>query len=517
MKYALALLALGPVLMAQAQEPVRAPHLPDAPYQYANIALPAHFDAARSLDNTPADNPLTDAGAALGRVLFYDTHLSASNTVACASCHRQQHAFADPNRCSVGFDDRATDRHANNLTGLRYYARARFFWDERAGNLEETVLRPVRSRTEMGEDVSRLPSKLASLTYYPELFRRAFGDTGITEPRIAKALAQFLRSMVSYQSRYDAGVVRAKSVLDIFDNFTLQENHGKALFMRGCATCHLPGEDHTFFVFLPANTGIERPIRVDGGFGDFTLNAQDLGRFKAPSLRNVEVAGPYMHNGSLATLGEVIDHYSRNFSPGAPLNFTDSEKAALIAFLKTLTDRTFLTDAKFSDPFESAESGDRRRPACPATTHGPDGDPPRRSRIDDVVARMLLFDRNADGLVSRDEVPERMADVVPRGDTDGSGSLDAAEIRAIASSQLRVGSGTGITRPDTPVPLAIRAPLDSSPETLLTDLSLDGTRHAAALAALQAGHIETVLTPVELADYRASVERHRSGLVAIGR
>lgn len=134
-------------------------------------------------------------------------------------------------------------------------------------------------------------------TYYPELFRRACGDAAIAEPRIAKALAQFVRSLVSYQSRYDEGVSRATSVLDAFDNFTREENHGKALFMRSCATCHQPGEDHTFFVFLPANNGVERPTRVDGGFGDYTLNAQDLGRFKSPSLRNVEVAGPYMHNG----------------------------------------------------------------------------------------------------------------------------------------------------------------------------------------------------------------------------
>jgi cytochrome c peroxidase len=462
-------------------------------------------------------NPITDAGAALGRVLFYDTHLSANNTVACATCHRQEHAFADPRRCSVGFDGRLTDRHAMNLTGLRYYARARFMWDERTGNLEDAVLRPIRSRTEMGEDLSQLPSKLGSLVYYPELFRRAFGDAGITEPRIAKALAQFIRSLVSYQSRYDEGVSRATSVLDAFDNFTREENHGKALFMRSCATCHQPGEDHTFFVFLPANNGVERPTLVDGGFGDYTLNAQDLGRFKSPSLRNVEVAGPYMHNGRFATLAEVIDHYSRNFSPGAPLNFTDSEKAALLAFLKALTDRTFLTDARFSDPFESAGSADRRSPACQVAAQGQEGVAPRRVRIDDVVARVLLFDRNADGLVTRAEVPERIEDVVARGDTNGSGSLDAAEIRTITSSQVRAGSGTGITRPDPHVALAVRPPLEASPDALLTDLALDARRHAAALAALHAGHIETVLTSLELANFRASVERHRSGLGATGR
>jgi len=308
-----ALAAVAAALVAQSPAPARTLRLPDTSYEYANATLPAHFQSARGLDNTPEDNPITDAGATLGRVLFYDTTLSANSTTSCSSCHRQQHAFSDPNRVSRGFDGRHTDRHAMNLTGLRYYPPGRFFWDERGGNLEDAVLLPIRNPIEMGEDPARLPRKLAAATYlvpgsrrpvapYPELFRRAFGDPRITEARIARALAQFLRSLVSYRSRFDEGLARATSDADGFESFTRQENRGKALFLRNCASCHLESQDSLFALLVPANNGTElHPLSSDGGLGDVTLNALDAGRFKSPTLRNVEVAGPYLHNGSLAT------------------------------------------------------------------------------------------------------------------------------------------------------------------------------------------------------------------------
>src|SRR5262249_34448238 len=131
--------------------------LPDTPYRYADIDLPAHFKTpvARRFDNTPADNPVTDHGATLGRVLFYDTRLSANNTVSCGSCHVQKHAFVDPDRFSKGFAGQRTDRHAMSLVNLRYVLRGRFFWDERAGNLEETALLPIGNTLEMGQDLTR--------------------------------------------------------------------------------------------------------------------------------------------------------------------------------------------------------------------------------------------------------------------------------------------------------------------------------------------------------------------------
>ena len=360
------LLVLVVVLSAAALPPRPAAgstlKLPATPYRYANVELPAHFTQPGGKDdNTPSDNPLSDDGATLGRVLFYDKRLSANDTTSCASCHVQAHAFADPKAFSRGFHGAVTDRRAMPLVNVRYYQRARFFWDERAGNLEEMVLLPVQSRIEMGQDLSRVVDTIARDATYPALFARAFGHRQVTEQRIGKALAQFVRSIVSYQSRYDEGRARAQSAQADFGNFTLVENRGKALFMRNCGACHMKDGNEHFFVPAPANTGLRgNDPKADGGVGDVTLRPADLGSFKSPSLRNVEVTAPYAHDGRFATLDALIDHYSDNaildpnvgyMIPVGPLNFTASEKAALIAFLRTLTDRTFLTDPRYSSPF----------------------------------------------------------------------------------------------------------------------------------------------------------------------
>jgi cytochrome c peroxidase len=347
---------------AQAAPATRTFTLPAVPYSYTTLKLPAHFNqqAAQRFDNTPPDNPVTDQGATLGRVLFYDRRLSANNTVSCGSCHVQSHAFVDPNRFSKGFAGGFTDRHAMNLVNLRYHPRARFFWDERSGNLETMVLLPVVNRLEMGQDLAQLRKTLSLDTRYADLFRQAFGDATISDERIGRALAQFLRSMVSYQSRYDEGRASASALSADFPNFTLQENRGKALFLRNCALCHLPDQEAHFVMEEPVNTGLEDDTTTtDGGVGDITLKPADLGRFKSPAIRNAEVTAPYMHDGRFTTLEQVIDHYSSGGKKHPnkdvriqPMNFTESEKAALVAFLKTLTDRQFLTDPKFSDPFE---------------------------------------------------------------------------------------------------------------------------------------------------------------------
>ena len=361
------LLVLVFVLNAVALSSTRPPakstlKLPATPYRYANVELPAHFtQPGRNYDNTPPDNPLSDDGATLGRVLFYDTRLSANNTTSCGSCHVQAHAFADAKASSKGLHGALTDRRAMPLVNLRYYQRSRFFWDERAGNLEEMVLLPIQNRIEMGQDLTRLVDTLSRDATYPVLFARAFGDRQISEQRIGKALAQFVRSIVSYQSRYDEGRAGAQSVQDDFENFTRQENRGKALFMRNCSTCHMKEGNEHFFVPTPANTGLrgDNP-KADGGVGDVTLRPADLGSFKSPSLRNVGVTAPYGHDGRFATLDAVIDHYSDNaildpnlgyMIPVGPLKYTASEKAALIAFLGTLTDQKLLTEARFSNPF----------------------------------------------------------------------------------------------------------------------------------------------------------------------
>ena len=336
--------------------------LPDTPYRYTDLDLPAHFRAARRADNTPRDNPITDAGATLGRVLFYDTRMSANNTTACASCHHQKFAFTDGgNRFSKGFEGKFTDRNAMSLVNLRYYPRGRFFWDERARTLEDQVLMPIQSKIEMGHDLTKLVEILAKDEHYPELFKKAFGDNKITKERMARALAQFLRSMVSYQSKYDEGLAKAQSVRDDFENFTAQENRGKAVFLGRCATCHMRGgEQSNFFMDRPLNNGLDADIKnSDGGVGDLTFNRGEMGLFKSPSLRNVELTAPYMHDGRLATLEAVVDHYRKDAKAHPNVdrrvfrsrNMSDRDKSALIAFLKTLTDHKFLTDPRYSDPF----------------------------------------------------------------------------------------------------------------------------------------------------------------------
>ena len=336
--------------------------LPGQPYRYEDPDLPRHFQAAaaRRFDNTPSDNPVTDAGATLGRVLFYDTRLSANNTVSCSTCHVQQHAFDDPSRFSRGFKGGHTDRHAMNLVNLRFHPRSRFFWDERGHGLESMVLLPIQNSLEMGRAVDDLPAVLAGDARYPGLFLAAFGDPQITTERLGRALAQFVRALVSYRSKYDDGRVNANAIGDDFAGFTRQENRGKALFLRNCAVCHLPNQEAHFVMLAPANTGLDADAtKTDGGVGDITLKPAELGQFKSPSLRNVEVSAPYMHDGRFGTLEAVIDHYSSGGQDHLnrdirmqPMHFTESERAALVAFLKTLTDPAFLSDPRFSDPFE---------------------------------------------------------------------------------------------------------------------------------------------------------------------
>ena len=338
--------------------------LPDKPFRYADIDLPAHFKtlAAQRFDNTSSGNPLSDDGATLGRVLFYDTRLSVNNTISCGSCHEQKRAFSDPKRVSEGFERQLGDRNAMSLVNLRYHPRSRFFWDERARSLEEQVLMPIQSRVELGQDLNRLVEILAKDGRLPELFGKAFGDSAISRERLARALAQFLRSMVSYQSKYDECLAKARSVRSDFEGFTAQENRGKTLFLSNCASCHMPrGQAAHFIMIRPQNNGLDADTKSsDGGVGDLSLNGAQMGLFKSPSLRNVEFTAPYMHDGRFATLEAVIDHYSTGVKRHPNLNgrlrrrpnFTTEQKAALVAFLKTLTDKKFIEDPKFSDPFQ---------------------------------------------------------------------------------------------------------------------------------------------------------------------
>ena len=304
---------------------------------------------------------MTDAGATLGRVLFYDTRLSANNTTACATCHHQSRAFSEPQRFSKGFEGKSVERNAMGLGDIAFYPRGRFFWDERARSLEEQALMPIQSKIEMGQDLTTLVAILARDAAYPDLFYKAFGDREITPKRIGRALRSFCARW-SLISRNTTRGWRQPFRRRRLHQLHGQENRGKTLFQRHCATCHQPGNQQAHFIMnRPLNNGLDADHKKsDGGVGDINLTAADLGKFKSPSLRNVELTGPYMHDGRFATLEEVIDHYSRNVKPHPNadrrvrrrLNLRDAEKAALVAFLKTLSDKKFITDPKFSDPFQ---------------------------------------------------------------------------------------------------------------------------------------------------------------------
>ena len=357
------------------------PVLPATPYDYASLNLPTHFTtnsagplptSINGLDNTPADNPITNHGATLGRVLFYDVNLSANRTISCGSCHKPAAGFSDPSVLSVGFQGGMTRRHSMTLINARWYQRGRAFWDERAATIEQQVLMPFQDATEMGLTLSQLLARVGEQPYYNQLFVNTFGDATVTSDRISKALSQFVRSIVSYQSKYDIGRAGVTTSGAPFANFTTQENQGKNLFFQpipngggACFGCHTT-ESFSSTNPGPQNNGIDAVSTTDFGAGETFPNfALFQGRFKTSSLRNIELTAPYMHDGRFSTLEQVVEHYNSGIqahptlsaaltdAQGNPvrLNFTATQKAALVAFMKTLTDNTLATNPKWSDPF----------------------------------------------------------------------------------------------------------------------------------------------------------------------
>ena len=355
------------------------PSLPAALYNYANPEIPPHFleesegfhgqIPLMSSDNMPAHNPTTDAGATLGRVLFYDVRFSANRTRSCSSCHIADKGFSDDRKLSRGFEGGETGRHSMGLTNARFYSRGHFFWDQRAATLEDQVLMPFQDPVEMGMTLAGLEERAQEASYYPELFNAAFGDPEITSERMSLALAQFVRSMISSGSKYDVGRAMVSRRSTDFPNFSESENLGKTLFVNppprgglGCFVCH---QGEGFIAEAAASNGLDATTENDLGYGKVTELASDAGTFKVPSLRNVAVRAPYMHDGRFASLEDVVEHYSNGVQPSpnlgrpffledgsvAQIRMTQVEKDALVAFLKTLTDEAMMQDPKFSDPF----------------------------------------------------------------------------------------------------------------------------------------------------------------------
>ncbi|NQZ76732.1 MAG: cytochrome-c peroxidase [Ekhidna sp.] len=347
-------------------------NLEDLP-NYANQNIPTYI----SKDNTNG-NAITDGGAVLGRVLFYDKNLSSNNTISCASCHQQSFAFGDGAVASTGVNG-TTGRHSMRLVNARFSDENNFFWDERANTLEGQTTQPIQDHIEMGfsgengdENLDVLLDRLESIDYYNELFTFVYGDAQVTENRMQTALAQFIRSIQSFDSKYDIGRARVNNNNSSFPNFTELENTGKDLFAGrpdlnnngirvggglGCNTCHRAPE----FDIDPDSRNNGVISSLDG--------SQDTEVTRSPTLRdllnqNGNANGPYMHNGFSDQLEDVLAHYNdignnidgldrrlQERGNGQNLMMTTTEIEAIIAFLETLTGSDVYTNEKWSDPF----------------------------------------------------------------------------------------------------------------------------------------------------------------------
>lgn len=343
---------------------------------YANQTIPGYITK-----NNLQGNTITDKGATLGRVLFYDKNLSSNNTVSCASCHKQSEAFGDTNVASMGVNG-STGRHSMRLINTRFATESKFFWDERATNLETQTTMPIKDHGEMGysgtngdQDFNALITKLSAIGYYKEFFKFVYGSEEITETKIQLALAQFIRSIQSFDSKYDAGRALAPNDGAQFTNFTAQENQGKNLFLTpptfnangvrtagglGCAGCHRAPE-----------FDIDPNSRNNGIIGTITGTGIDVTNTRAPSLRDLvkldgTTNGPMMHTGVITSLQQAIGHYGtisiapgntnldqrlRPGGVGQQLNLTATEVDAVIAFLRTLSGSDVYTNPKWSNPF----------------------------------------------------------------------------------------------------------------------------------------------------------------------
>ncbi len=373
-------------------------NLPEQAYNYASVEMPFHMqnefranaptvfinnDTTGGViidpgfgfefgfeQDIPFNPQVTDHGATLGRVLFYDTKLSLNDAVACASCHKQEFAFADPTTGSQGFEGKVTPR--NSMAIVNVALNRNLFWDSRVQSAKELTLKPVQNHIEMGmEDLSVLVNKLAKTDYYPTLFNKAFGNSQITEERISDALAQFLCSMVSVDSRFDALMNGDGSAM------TDLEMMGMEVFFRAdtkCSQCHsgnnFMADDRPGGPYGDAGFGSSGNGPKGTANNGLDINTADAGlrngQFRIPSLRNIALTGPYMHDGRFKTLEEVVEFYNSGIKlhpnldkkligdDGEPIrmNLSSLEKKALVAFMESLSDQSLVVDEKFSNPFK---------------------------------------------------------------------------------------------------------------------------------------------------------------------
>jgi len=302
---------------------------------------------------TFASNPLNQKTAELGRRLFYDPILSRDNTISCGSCHQDFAAFANlEHPLSHGVDGLLGTRNSPPIYNLAWHSN--FMWDGGINHLESQPLAPITNPVEMDETLANVVTKLQSSPEYRKWFKEAFGDETVNTQLISRAFAQFMAVMISANSKYD------KYVRNEGESLTAQEMSGLTIFNQKCSGCHTA----PLFTDLGfRNNGLDS-VFTDTGREMITNDPADKGKFKVPSLRNIELSSPYMHDGRFTTLEQVLDHYSNGAKYSATIDplldlgngsygieLTSSEKQDLVAFLKTLTDREFVSDPRFKNPF----------------------------------------------------------------------------------------------------------------------------------------------------------------------
>jgi cytochrome c peroxidase len=309
--------------------------------------LPAGFP----IPPLPRDNPLTAEGVALGKQLFNEKLLSRDDTLSCAACHQEAHAFSDSRRFSTGVDNLPGTRHAMPLFNLAW--KRQFFWDGRASSLRQQVLMPIQDNREMHEPLERVVEKLATARY-GEQFETAFGSPEIDADRVARALEQYVLTLVSFDSKFDRALKGQATLSDDekrgFQLFATEYDPRHGFTGADCFHCH---GGALFSDFRFTNNGLDAEPS-DTGRERVTGSAIDRGKFAVPSLRNVALRGPYMHDGRFQTLEEAVDHYCTGTKRSATLDpnlakhpdggvpLTADDKKALVAFLKTLTDEEIL-------------------------------------------------------------------------------------------------------------------------------------------------------------------------------
>ncbi len=304
----------------------------------------------------PDDNPMTLEGVQLGRMLYYDKILSGDNTQSCASCHAPEFSFTDNGKqFSEGIDGSIGNRNSPSVINTAWMPS--LFWDGRAATVEDQALGPVPNPIEMNLPWPEAMQKLNAHPGYPDLFFKAFGTRNIDSMLVAKAIAQFERTMISSNSKWDRYLRNEASL-------TQAEAQGFEIFFSEIGDCFHCHSTILFTDNLFHNNGMDANF-TDVGLGEISGNANDIGKFKTPTLRNIEFTAPFMHDGRFETIEDVVDFYSegvvwsetidplmKKVGQGG-LHLTDDQKENLIAFLKTLTDESYIGNPDFSDPFEN--------------------------------------------------------------------------------------------------------------------------------------------------------------------